>query len=142
MQRLQAPAIDVPVPANSPAAASATTILVAPPPGGVPGGAGTAPGPSGPSPAPSRPPSAPQLPAFAPVLPLHPGPFRDKRRSLSEMANEQLRRGTKPRDPFAEGMGEAAVDDCLHAPGGVPSVTGLLAVPGLAARALSGRCAK
>jgi hypothetical protein len=58
------------------------------------------------------------------------------------MANEQLRRGTRRRDPFAEGMGEAAVDDCLHAPAGTPTVSGLLAAPELAARALSGRCAK
>ena len=82
-------------------------------------------------------------PVVAPVIPLHPGPFRvQPKRSLSEMANEQLRRGNKPRDPLAEGMGEAAVDDCLHAPGGTPALGGLLAVPGLAARALSGRCAK
>ena len=58
------------------------------------------------------------------------------------MANEQLRRGTKPRDPLADGMGEASTDDCLHAPGGTPTVGGLLAAPGLAARALAGRCAK
>ena len=82
-------------------------------------------------------------PAFAPVIPLHPGPFRvQPRRSLAEMANEQLRRGTRPRDPFADGMGDAAMDDCLHAPNGAPAVGGLLAAPGLAARALSGRCAK
>ena len=82
-------------------------------------------------------------PAFAPVIPPHPGPFRvQPRRSLAEMANEQLRRGTKPRDPFADGMGDAAMDDCLHAPSGTPAVGGLLAAPGLAARALSGRCAK
>lgn len=58
------------------------------------------------------------------------------------MANEQLRRGTKPRDPFAEGVDDAAMDDCLHAPTGAPPVTGLLAAPALAARALSGRCAR
>jgi hypothetical protein len=59
------------------------------------------------------------------------------------MANEQLRRGARPRvDPMAQGMGEAAVDDCLHAPANAPVLGGLLAAPGLAARALSGRCAK
>ena len=59
------------------------------------------------------------------------------------MANEQLRRGTKPRvDPMSEGMGNASVDDCLHAPDKPPMVGGLLAAPGLAARALSGRCGR
>ena len=134
------------MPAGSPAAANATTILVAPPGPGLPGGAGT-PGwgtPSGPAPLPVRPAAAPPQPTFAPVIPLHPGPFRvqPRQRSLSEMANEQLRRGTKPRDSLAEGMGEAAVDDCLHPPSSAPALGGLLAVPGLAARALSGRCAK
>jgi hypothetical protein len=145
VQRLQAPPIDVAVPANSPAAANATPILVAPPPAAVPGGGWGLPAaspPAAPSPAPARP-SAPPLPALTPVIPPHPGPFRiQQRRSLAEMANEQLRRGTKPRDPFAEGMGEASVDDCLHGPTNTPTVAGLLAAPGLAARALSGRCAK
>ena len=143
VQRLQGPAIDVPVPAGSPAAANATPILIVPPPGGFPGGAGI-PGAGLPPPAASS--GRPQpinAPAITPVIPLHPGPFRvQPRRSLAEMANEQLRRGTKPRDPFADGMGDAAVDDCLHAPSGAPSAGGLLAAPGLAARALSGRCAK
>ena len=126
MQRLQLPPIDVAVPAGSPAAATATPILIAPPPAGVPGGA-----------------AFPAATPAAPVIPPHPGPFRiQQRRSLSEMANEQLRRGTKPRDPMAEGMGEAALDDCLHAPATAPTVGGLLAAPGLAARALSGRCAR
>jgi hypothetical protein len=97
-------------------------------------------------PATARPPNAlPPAPLILPPLPgpLLRGPYATpQRRSLADMANEQLRRGTKPRDPFAEGMGEAAVDDCLHAPDGTPPVTGLLAAPGLAARALSGRCAK
>ena len=57
------------------------------------------------------------------------------------MANEQLRRN-KPKDPLAEGMEGSAVDDCLHAPRAPQAVGGLLAVPDLAARALSGRCAK
>ncbi len=130
MQRLQAPSVDIAVPAGSPAAAGATTILVAPP------------APPAPPPAPRPPPII--LPAPAPVIPPHPGPFRTQQpRSLAEMANEQLRRGAKPRvDPMAEGMGGAAVDDCLHAPDKPPMLGGLLAAPGLAARALSGRCAK
>ena len=128
MQRLQLPPVDVAVPAGSPAAAGATTILVAPPAPPVP-------------PAP-RPPLI--LPAPAPVIPPHPGPFRlQQPRSLADMANEQLRRGAKPRvDPMAEGMDGASVDDCMHAPDKAPTMGGLLAAPGLAARALSGRCAK
>ena len=57
------------------------------------------------------------------------------------MANEQLRRG-KPKDPLAEGMEGATVDDCLHEPGKAPMMGGLLSAPGLAAKALSGRCPK
>lgn len=129
MQRLQAPTIDIAVPAGSPAAATATPILVAPPASAVP-------------PAPRPPPLI--LPAPAPVVPPHPGPFRIQQpRSLADMANEQLRRGAKPRvDPMAGGMGDASVDDCLHAPAKAPVLGGLLAAPGLAARALSGGCAK
>ena len=41
------------------------------------------------------------MPPMGPALPPHPGPFRvQPRKSLSEMANEQLRRG-KPKDPLA-----------------------------------------
>ena len=67
--------------------------------------------------------------------------MQPRQRSLAEMANEQLRRG-KPKDPLAEGMEASSVDDCLHGPNGTPTVGGLLAAPGLAARALSGKCAK
>jgi hypothetical protein len=142
VQRLQAPPIDVAVPANSPAAANATTILVAPPAAGVPGAGWGAPGPVAPVAVPPPRPASP--PVVVPALPpLSPGPYRiQPRRSLADMANEQLRRGTGPRDPLAEGMGQAAVDDCLHGPAGAPAVGGLLAAPVLAARALSGRCAK
>jgi hypothetical protein len=124
--------VDVPVPAGSPAAAGATPVLIAPPPQGT--GSGT--------PRPSALPPAPLV--LPPAGPLHPGPYRvqPRQRSLSEMANEQLRRGTKPRDPFAESVEGAGIDDCLHAPTNTPTVGGLLAAPGLAARALSGRCAK
>jgi hypothetical protein len=129
VQRLQLPPLDVPVPAGSPSAAGATTILVAPPSPPVP-------------PAPRPPPLI--LPAPAPVIPPHPGPYRlQQPRSLADMANEQLRRGAKPKvDPMAQGMGDAALDDCLHAPDKQQMLGGLLAAPGLAARALSGRCAK
>ena len=62
------------------------------------------------------------------------------RRSLADMANEQLRRGKK--DPLAEGMEQAGRDDCMHAPGNTPTVGGLLAAPGLIARALTDKCAR
>jgi hypothetical protein len=146
-QRLQAPSVDVPVPANAPEAAGAPRILVAPPAGsgwGTPGpaGGGTPGGaPSGPDAGSGRPAPLPPAPVLTPAVPLHPGPFNVQRRSLADMANAQLRRG-KPRDPLAEGMEGAAVDDCLHSPAATPAVGGLLAAPGLAARALSGRCAK
>jgi hypothetical protein len=83
----------------------------------------------------------PPAPMVVPAIPPHPGPYRSRQRSLADMANEQLRRG-KPKDALAEGMERAAVDDCLHAPRDTPAVGGLLAAPALAARALSGRCAK
>ena len=83
------------------------------------------------------------LTAPAPVIPPHPGPFNNQRRSLADMANEQLRRGAKPRvDPMAEGMGAAKVDDCMHAPEKPALLNGLLNAPVVAARALSGNCAK
>lgn len=135
MPRLQGPPIDVPVPAGSPAAAGATPILVPAPPGWG------APAPAAPAPAPMRP--APPPAIVVPAIPPHPGPFRVQQRSLADMANEQLRRGAKPRvDPMAAGIEDAAVDDCLHAPTKPSAVGGLLAAPALAARALSGRCAK
>ena len=77
-----------------------------------------------------------------PAIPPHPGPYRIQRqRSLADMANEQLRRG-KPKDPLAEGMENSAIDDCLHAPTKPSSMGGLLALPGVVAKALTDRCAK
>ena len=82
----------------------------------------------------------PPAPVLAPTIPPHPGPFRvQPQRSLSEMANEQLRRARK--DPLAENMENAAVDDCLK-PGKDPMAGGLLNAPIVAARALGGRCPK
>lgn len=81
-------------------------------------------------------------PLLLPNLPLLPGPYRiQPRRSLADMANEQLRRG-KPRDPLAQGMEDAGLDDCVRAPTTTSTVGGLLAAPGLVGRALSGRCPK
>ena len=132
--------MDVAVPANSPAAAGATPILVVP--------AAPGPGLSGPSaPAPAGVPGGaarplPPAPIILPALPPHPGPFRvQPQRSLADMANAQLRRG-KPRDPLADGMEGAEVDDCLHAPRELSALGGLLAAPGLLARALTGKCPK
>jgi hypothetical protein len=55
------------------------------------------------------------------------------------MANEQLRRG-KSTDKLAEGVEDAAVPDCVRPSGRSDTVTGLLAAPVLAARALQGKC--
>jgi hypothetical protein len=77
-----------------------------------------------------------------PAPPLLRGPFATpQRRSLADMANEQLRRG-KPKDALAEGVEGAGRDDCLHAPEKEGSVGGLLALPSIAERALTGKCAK
>lgn len=163
MERLQAPVVEVVVPASSPAAAQAVPVLVAPPAGsgwgqgapagsgtgaGRPGGAGSSGGPTGPAAsaaggigatraAESRPP-----PLIIPNLPTLPGPYRERpRRSLADMANEQLRRGPA-RDPFAEAVKDAGVEDCVRAPTKTATVGGLLAAPVLAAKALRGDCPK
>jgi hypothetical protein len=131
--RLQGPVIDVPVAPGSPGAGTATPIVVPAPPGW-----------GGPPPrAPAAPRTAlPPAPVLAPpgISPI-PGPYRlPARRSLSEMANEQLRRDHK--DPFAQGVDEAGRDDCLHPSDKDNAVGGLLAAPALVARALTGKCAK
>jgi hypothetical protein len=56
------------------------------------------------------------------------------------MVNDQLRRPRK--DPLAAGVEGSAVDDCLHAPKNEPMLGGLLAAPGVIAKALSGNCPK
>jgi len=155
VQRLQAPVIDVPVPATAAPPAAATPVQSPPSPGAGPGSAtpgspgagtpgGTAPGPGSgrAGPAPAAPAAVPPAPIVVPAIPPHPGPYRIQRqRSLAEMANEQLRRG-KPKDPMAETMEGAAIDDCLRAPTKPGVMGGLLALPGLAAKALTDRCAK
>ena len=75
-------------------------------------------------------------------LPSLPGPYRPpQRRSLADMANEQLRRGDA-RDPLAEGMGDAARQDCLRGGSGQGAVGGLLNAPAVIGRALAGTCPK
>lgn len=102
----------------------------------MPGGA-PLPGPGG-VPAPRTAPPPLILPNFSNL----PGPYRiQPRRSLADMANEQLRRGG-PRDPLAEGMRDAGKADCTRAPTTTSTVGGLLAAPGLIARGLSGDCPK
>jgi hypothetical protein len=135
--RAQGPTIDVPVAPGSPQAGSATVIPVLPGPGwGAPGVA---------PPGVARPPAAlPPAPLILPppAGPLLRGPYATpQRRSLADMANEQLRRD-KRKDPLAEGMEEAGRDDCLHAPERPSAAGGLLAAPATVARALSGRCAR
>ena len=109
----------------------------------VPGLPAPSPGWGAPGVAPPRSPGAalPPAPIILPprVMPTLPGPYATPRRSLADMANEQLRRGTK-KDPLAEGMEDAAQEECLRAPEKPGTAGGLLAAPGLAARALSGRC--
>lgn len=66
-------------------------------------------------------------------------PMTVPQRSLSELANEQLRR--KPRDPFAEAVEGAANIDCLkNTPEGQSH--GLLAIGPLLKRAIEERCRK
>ncbi|MEO5671372.1 MAG: hypothetical protein ABIR26_11820 [Ramlibacter sp.] len=157
MQRSQGPVVDVPVPAGTPGASTASPAQSPGRPGsGMPGPAGPgtgggtgspgggAPGGTFPGAVRVAPPASgalPPAPVVVPAIPPHPGPYRIQRRSLADMANEQLRRG-KPKDPLAEGMEGAAIDDCLHEPSKAPMMGGLLAAPGLAAKALSGRCPK
>jgi hypothetical protein len=70
-----------------------------------------------------------------------PGPWNTQRRSLADMANEQLRRGDR-KSALEQGMEGAGRDDCLHAPGTPPSAGGLLQLPSVVGRALSGNCPK
>jgi hypothetical protein len=70
-----------------------------------------------------------------------PGPYRTSpQRSLADRANEQLRRDGK--DSLAQGVEDAARDDCLHAPDKPGVLGGLLNAPVVAARALTGNCPK
>ncbi|MES2944300.1 MAG: hypothetical protein V4772_15640 [Pseudomonadota bacterium] len=78
------------------------------------------------------------LPRPQPSFPYRP-PMAAPQRSLSEMANEQLRR--KPRDPFAEAVNSAGHIDCLkEAPDG--PAQGLLAIGPLLKRAVDEKCKK
>lgn len=152
-ERLRSPVIDVPVSASDARAAQAVPVLIpAPPQAGPPGpaaGAGTAGGTAvtaaaGAAPGDASGTAATPRRAPAPVFVLPPpsDPYRyrpvPRQRSLSEMANEQLRRG-KPTDKLADGMDEAGVPDCVRA-GRTETFAGLLAAPVLAARALQGKC--
>ena len=66
-------------------------------------------------------------------------PLSLPRRSLADMANDQLRR--KPRDAFAESMESAGSIDCLkNAPDG--AAQGLLAIGPLLKRAIEEKCRK
>jgi hypothetical protein len=60
-------------------------------------------------------------------------------RSFSEMANEQLN-GRRKRDPLAEGMEAAVTPDCIRPPAGKEVLTGLLAAPLIAQRAMQEKC--
>ncbi|HEY8357087.1 MAG TPA: hypothetical protein VIL30_06455, partial [Ramlibacter sp.] len=132
-QRLQGPTIDIPVSPGAPGFGTATPVPVLPAPSPGWGAPGVA--------APRAPAALPPAPLILPprVMPTLPGPYATPRRSLADMANEQLRRGAR-KDPLAEGMEGAVQDECLRAPATPGAAGGLLAAPALAARALSGRC--
>lgn len=85
----------------------------------------------------------PPAPVILPPAPrqIVPGPWNTQRRSLADMANEQLRRGQR-KDALEEGMEGAGRDDCLHAPKAESPVGGLLQLPSVAGRALTDRCAR
>ncbi|AMO23353.1 hypothetical protein UC35_11150 [Ramlibacter tataouinensis] len=120
----------MPVAPGSPGAGGATPVPV-PAPGGGWGAPVAAP----------PPPALPPAPVLAPAIPPHPGPYRvAPQRSVSDMANAQLRREKK--DPLAADVEDAAVEDCMRASDKPSALTGLLNAPVLAARALTGRCAK
>jgi hypothetical protein len=93
-----------------------------------------------PAPAPRA--ALPPAPVLAPPgIPAIPGPYRTQpQRSLSDMANAQLRRERK--DPLAQDVEASGRGDCLHAPKEGEPNFGLLNAPILAAKALAGKCAK
>jgi hypothetical protein len=130
------PPLTVPVAPGPPQAGSA-------PPGAAPGPA-PAPGWGAPGVAPpvTARPALPPAPLILPPSPrvIVPGPWNTQRRSLADMANEQLRRG-KPKDPLAEGMEGASREDCLRGDG-AGAERGLLNAPAVVGRALSGNCPK
>ena len=117
---------------GTPGAGTATPIAVPAPPGWG--------GPVTPVPAPR--PALPPAPVLtSPGISALPGPYRTPpQRSLADMANQQLRRDRK--DPLAQGVQDAAVEDCTHASDKPSQVGGLLNAPILAMRALSGKCPK
>jgi len=123
--------IDVPVAPGTPGAGTATPIAVPAPPGWG--------GPVAPAAAPRV--ALPPAPILAPPsLPPVGLPYRTQQRSLSEMANQQLRRDRK--DPLAQRVEEAGKDDCLHPGNKETSVGGLLNAPVVVAKALTGNCPK
>ena len=78
------------------------------------------------------------LPRIQPSNPYRPS-MTLPQRSLSEMANEQLRR--KPRDPFADAVNAAGHIDCVReAPPG--ALQGLLAIVPLLQLAVEEKCKK
>ena len=143
-----APAAATPVATSQPASRVGATSVPAPvgvP--GVPGGAassalgalgGGLPLPATGSNAARSAPLNLDLPRFAPRNNYRP-PLAVPRRSLSELANEQLRR--KPRDPFAETVESAGNIDCLRDTPEGPA-QGLLAIGPLLKRAIEEKCKK
>jgi hypothetical protein len=86
---------------------------------------------TGPNLAASGPAMRGQTRSFPNVMLARPG-----QRSLAEMANEQINGGRTPRDKLADGIGDAALPDCVAPnPGG--SLIGLVTLPYAAA---TGKC--
>ena len=115
-------------------------------PGGPTGPVAPAPAPGWGAPGVAPPGAAPALPPAPVILPpsprqIVPGPWNTQRRSLADMANEQLRRGER-KGALEQGMEGAGRDDCLHAPATPSAAGGLLNLPSVASRALTDRCAK
>ena len=148
-------AVPAPATATAPAAAAPTAASRAGAPSvqgpvgvsGVPGGAassalgtlgGGLPLPATGSSDPRGTPLNLDQPRFTPRYNYRP-PLAVPRRSLSELANEQLRR--KPRDPFAETVESAGNIDCLKDTPEGPA-QGLLAIGPLLKRAIEEKCKK
>ncbi|MES2512215.1 MAG: hypothetical protein V4625_19980 [Pseudomonadota bacterium] len=132
--------VPAPATASAPGLASPPSGSASPSPSGTgpaaatagPGGTGTAPGggPQGQG-------LSPQLDLRLPPRYIYRPPVSLPQRSLSEMANEQLRR--KPRDPFAEAVEGAANIDCQRETPEGPA-QGLLAIGPLLKRAIEEKC--
>ena len=151
---MRGPVTDVPVaPTDARAGQAVPLVVPGPSAGSGPAGSGTGAGPAAGASSGLSPGNAGGLPGASPragtplrppplVLPSLDGPFRlrtpPRQKSLSEMANDQLRRG-RGGDALANGIEDAGIADCLRDAKTAP-LTGLAAAPALAVQALEGKC--